>query len=1561
MSSKAKTNAYSAANVDDAALNELNVASHVGIFDDLAPLVSFVQKGFLPKALNNLSYFSSVNNIGQVARISKSLVKVLDTINYVIIDKNLESRLLSSKLALLEEKERISEFYSDLSKNHLKVVYKMFGLRKPDATIGVTRLLIALCEFGDQNVFSEFLDNFDFSHSLLPKIIVPTRDDFDRKILNSNSMRCAVIELWIAICSRCTSTFRKALLTNFKVMNNFWKYLEMERYESLNQIIEFLTKHVLDEKSFKRSSKCQILNENFLYNFRSLFSLVTNENTRSEDDDMEDFTTFKSSFTEFMNVLVSDQARGISYPQNEFGSLLTVNNKEFKINNKLIYTLLTALKPWDSYTQLQYVMVILNNNSELLPPYMNWIVASSGGYHDPSLSSYWIGHTLLYTEILKCPSLPVQFEFVSLAPLSKNAMTDCLSYPNDLVKQLGLQLILLQLTKLSEAENVPQSVIELVASNLPVHASLIPLLTHENKIIKLTSTMIVRKLEQVAPTSSSGAIVSLIGTNLANLNLDDGECDSFELVLLDNYLSIQSNNDLKWWNKSSKGNSFFTSLLKLSSMGALKSKLFHILEKLTKTSLIFHDKRFVESPLLMLIESTSVFKATDLVDEFWNCLDETISRAIKTPYKYLDKSHLEYNDVSIFVVALFEQLQFIPNVKNNKPVMSWLNLFMKNLVIVGEESATIEKVAADNGFELTINLSDIEPKQNIITKFDFAEGVLVFNRLVASRSKGTNLFNLASKLGNFLVSSSLSDPLLYNFVSNPDKWSFFKSLTSSTITENEIIGISLVSEMLQQLQEPLVDSSLNSLVYRSCKLELPKKNQSVLSKMLWILSLEQIQELSSLIYFNELLIVNVFKRIIDLQIEVTPDFSKLMQITSNEMSLILRHFKPPMEQISLVLNNSHFHFLIDNPSSEVIQYLLQSEEIDEDVLYRVAPYSTEIAEKYKPRVIKLALGLLNWSQSMKIFSSYVNFFESNEILDLVLDHVQDKQKLTMTAEFAQFVTKIHYNGKLPESLKLWFHKAMIYITKKFAEASNLSDNFDAFLLAMEDFISSVEHPWKMIPSSVMNTQFEVLLRHKSWPTKAKYLSYANKVIFKAEPKDILSDKLLQIFVNNEDNILTRLPSVEEAESRFQSALLIHTLFKFNVSKSATMTLLNQLLVFYLGSIRSEDLLIKQILKGIEKKIAQSWVNQVTNWDFLEEITQKDLELIGEERLFIKDHSHLVVALNKNFVDNTVNNMRPAPVVPESTKYNDFVDFSLHCTVSTYQETIYDSEFLILVVINNDELVHEDDEGKMVFNLAKLADSGLLGFIVTALSNPSVREVSKIILYGILKYMDALESNFKDKNILKVYVSSILHTMRVGDHTTPLVWYMIGSMASIITNPSHFLYDRVFRYILSTPLFKEYEIPLLNTIMFSLKNDDSLEEDNYYKQATWLVEQLTNGVKTTTDLKALRFKSVVELILNLCNSNYVTNSMKSKVLNLLYAIQGIGKEGLDMLVTKFGALSSLEAFKSSLDTTVFAGVQLSLNVDQVALRFGVLATEQKRVREWTSDDVQHAVKRIHASN
>lgn len=1557
MSSRNKTNAYSASNVNTVVIQELAEVADIGVYGDLTPLVLFVRNNHLIKALSNISYFSSVNDIGQVAKNARNLSKVLEFINYVLYDTNTESPNLTVKLSLLEERERIVEFYADLCTNHLKIIYKFYGMRKPLAVIALTGLLLALVEYKNHSVLTNFQDSFDFNHSTLPKILVPTRDEFEKNIIEEFSMRYAVMELWIAICMHSNSSFKKSLLTNFKVMNNFWKHVEMERYETLSKIIKFLDKHVLCDPSFKRSTKCQILNENFLYNFRNLFALVKNDNERKEDNDMNDFDCFKKDFKNFMNVLVSDQAKGITYPQNEFGSPMVVNKKTFKINNKLIYTLLTALKPWDSHAQLQYCLKILNSNLELVAPYMNWIVTSSGGYHDPSLTSYWIGHTLLYSEILKSPSLPVQSDMISLVPLSKNALTECLSYPSNLVKQLGSQLVLLQLNKVTSVSSPLQLLVASVLSNIPTQASFVPLLIHDNKLIKLTATMIIKKIESLIPTSSSAAVVSTISQNLDRLNLEGAACDSFELVLLDNYLSIQSNNDLKWWNKASNGNSFFTSLLKLSKINFLKTKVYHILEKLTRTTFIFGKNDIIESTLLMLIESVARYMDSASFEKLWNCFDESISRSIKLPYKYLDRSHIQYDDVSVFVVALFEQLNYVPNIREELELMLWLQDFATRLVIVGESQLAIVNLAKDNNFELAINLNQVTLKENIISKYDLAEAIIVLNQSVLTR-KESQIFELFTKVGAFLSSSDLSNNSMIAFISNPQNFTFIKSFSSKSMSGNEALALTLFSELLQQLGQDFSGTKLSEFVFQTCMELLPRKNQMVLSRYFWLLSDDQITTLSSN-FENDHIVSSVFKVICLRGLKIVPDFEKLLKIETPELEYILNYFKTSITDFRLILSYPSLFFLLDEPSSELSQYLLGIEEIPDNVLYRVAPADKAVAEKFKNLVVNLALSLTNWTQSLRIFTKYCDWFERDALLKLCFSYVEDKARLTMTAEFTDYINLYVRTFDIQENdlIKLWLQRAMIYINKKFAESPELSANFDNFLDSIESFITKYDHFRVQIHSSIMNTQFEVLFSHSKWISHEKYLSYSNKVLMKWNVKDINSDKLLQLFVANENNALRKLPGSNDSSLRFQTALLVYVLYNIEGANSHNITLMNQLLSLYLGSSRAEDLLLKNVLISIEGKVAKSWVSNVTNWDFIDELSQREIDLVGEERLIINDKSNLVVALNKSFVTNTVRNMIETPSIPRSHNYDDFLSFFAKSFSGKYLETVYDPEFLILVILNNEELVTEE-EGKMKFILTKIIDSGLLQFIVNCLALAHIRAISKVLLHGILKYINNTEENFKDKNLIKIYVSSILHTLRTSDHTSSLVWYFIGEFANIITNPGHFLYERVSRYVLSTPIILPHEIPLYKNISMSLINEDSIDEDNYYKQVTWLIELLTNGIKSRDDLKLLRFREVVEWALNVSNLPYSSSALKSKVLHFINEVQSLLGEGTDSLVTKFAGFASLEILKRSLDGDKFSATQQALNIDQIALRTGIVAQTLKRVREWSNHRIPHAVKRIH---
>lgn len=1550
MSSKAKGNAYSASHINSDVLKELADISDIGIYGDLEPLVLFVKRNNLIKVIKNISYFGSVNDIGQVARNSKHLANVLGYINYCIHDSEPNSKHSSVKLTLLEERDRIVEFYSELCNNHLKTIFKFFGLRKPLAVISLTGLLVALVEYKNHAVLSTFQDTFDFNHSTLPKILVPTKDEFEKNIINEFSMRFAVMELWLAICANSNSTFRKSLLTNFKVMNIFWKYVEMERYETLLKIIKFLDINVLSETTFKRSTKCQILNENFLYSFKNLFAIVTIENTRKADTDELEFDSFKTSFIDFMNILVSDQGKGITYPLNDYGSPLVVNNKTFKVNNKLIYTLLTALKPWDSPVQLQYCLKIIEANLELVAPYMNWIVTSSGGYHDPSLTSSWIGHSLLYSFILKSPSLPVQTDMISLAPLSKNSLTECLSFPKKLVKQLGLQLILLQLKRV--AMQPSQLLIESVLGNLPTQASFAPLLTDENKLIRLTATVIIKKMEDLSPSFSSSAMVSLIGQKLSDINVDC--CDSFEIVMLDNYLSIQSNNELKWWNKTANGNSFFTSLLKLSKIEFLKPKMFRILERLTRTSFIFGRDNLIESPLLMLVESISNFIGTESFEKVWNCIDESIARSMKTPYKYLDLSHSRYDDISVFVVVLLEQLAFIPDIKFSTNITKWIQDFMLKLIVIGESQRAIDTLTKEKGFDCVFDLDTVSIQDRIMSKFEFAEAVVAFNQSL-QKVQEEQIFETISKMGTYLLTSVSSIESLFTTIGNPNTFSCFNRITLEGISANDALALSLLSELFQLLGQDFSDSGLNSFIFKHCKETIPKENQQVLSKFLWLLSDDQIAQLASF-FDNEVLIVNVFKVICERNIDIVPNFEQLSKIQSRDLKFILEHFKDSITDAAIIVSNPGFFFLLDKPTPRVSEYILNLEEIPDEVLYRIAPSDTAVAQKYKDLVVRLAISMRDFVHSLKIFSKYTEWFDRSTVLKSTFNYIDNNPKLAMTAEFTHFITLYIETFEVidVESIKSWLQRAMIYVTKRFAESQELSSKFDYFLTSLQVLFTRLSQMKNWFSLDLLNTQFEVLLGHPNWVHQEQYLAYANQVLMNIDSKGINSDKLLQIFVTNEHNALRSLPSSNNHQIRFQSALLI---YGFCNSPPTSLSVTTQLLELYQGTTRAEDLLIKDVLIRIEATTGKSWVANVTNWDFVDELSQKDIDLVGEDRLIIKDKSNLIVALNKGFITNTVSNLQPNPRIPKAANYARFLEYSSSCFSGEYQESRYDPEFLILVILNNNELV-EEVEGNVKFHLSKIFDSGLMQFIVSCICIERIRDISKVILYGMLKYINSCGENLKDGNIIKIYVSTILHTLRTSDHKSPIVWYFIGEFANIITNPGHFLYDRVTRYVLSTPVIKRYEIPLYHTINAGLITDESIGEHDYYKQATWLIELLTNGIVSTEDLKILRYRGVVEWALGLSNLSYTPGLLKSKVLCFINAVQSFEGEGTDLLVTKFAGFLSLELLKRSLEGTDLATKHQELNIDQIALRIGIVAKNQKRVCEWTEVGVMGAVKRIH---
>lgn len=1491
---KDKVSTYSTSNIDSGLLDKFqNIESD-------SDIISFIQNQSLIKLLNNWSYFLTVNDHKQFISISKKLNRITNRINQIIhydstIKKDGDDTNninLSDQLKLLELKPQINDFYKDLINNHIKTINKTFYNFSRGNLINPSLIFLQdFINYNNHSLINEFINNFDTNSSNFIKISSTTN-----KIIRTN-----FIKFWILLLSNVSSFIRKDLLMNYKIMNNFWKFIDEDNFEIWIMVCDFINDKIINDSNFKKSTKCKILNENFLFKFIQILSKIDNPLFNS---------TVKDKYHSLINLLVTDFTNGLVYIQQiDNGVPITINNKIFKINNKIIYTLLTFLKPWEFNNHCQFVITILNSNQELIGPYMNWIVSNGGGYHDPSLTSWWIGHTYLYNQILNL-SLNSKnnedFESILLAPLSKSSIIKCLELKKKLINQLILQIIYLQLNKLNNSSS--SIIISIVLNHLPSLNLILPFLNDENKIIKLTAIMIINKLENLKPSLST-QLSKLIENNINKVDL----VNKFDLILLDNYISIQSNNDeFKWYNKQGS-NSFFTNLIKLSKINLLNLKIFNILIKLVKNLLIFNTTNLIESPILPLCQLPPPN------DDIAKLLDETIARSIKFPYKYLDKSHDCYQDLSLFVIVLFEQFKFIEQSQENK---SWLIDFCKQLIIIGEPELPILELL---GEQKNLSFDDLPSNFLPINKFQFGQLLKQLTKF----NKNDDIIDIFTKLGNYIM----SDNSLHHFITTKNFWGkFFDNFESN---DSKILIIHLLNELFQQIDSIKSNSNdFNQFIYNNLQ---STDTNEIYSKFCWVLSNNQLIEVSS--NFNNQSLNQIYQEILDRKIIIKqPNFEKLINLPNFEKILI--HFKIPLDLIKHDLVK--YNYLLKNVNEDELIQLNNTD--SDDILYLLGSTSVKYLELNHDLIIPIALSLKDFEKSLKIFNNGLKYFDVNQLQTILFNYINNdgvnNLKHSFNPEFIKLLLKLSSSIQINE----WVFKSMLYITKKFAESTNLSSNFNNFLIEFDN-LNIFQYK---IPMSIINTQLEVILSSKNWINESIYLKHVSSLI---NSKSIQYEKLIQIFINNEHNALNKLPNLNNESSRFESGLIIHKLFNLNITKNSSEILLENLLLFYLGSTRKEDYLIKSILVSIEDNISKTWINKITNWDFQDELSSNDIELVGQEKLFIKDKSNFIISINKNFIMNSIKHFNS----PSSYDYND---------------TIYDSEFLLMIIINNEEFLSEvvdetDNNNKIKFNLKKLIDSNLLQFLIVNLSNANeyITNIVKVIIQGLLKSIN--DQDFKDKNIFQVYLCNIINTLRNPqyNHNNLIIWYNYSNIISILNNPGHFLYEKVFRYVLSNPIINE--IPLYKDIINPSLEDESSGtiNDQYYRQVNWLVDSLIDGAKTEKDLNIIKSKKIIEWIMNLYNSLYVPDNIKQNILRFIYTIQFINN-GSDLLITRFSILSDLEMIKDSLikqDLISIHDEQLSLNIDQIMIRFGLILQNNKRIADWTAGDLTNVIKRIHTDS
>ncbi|GME73372.1 unnamed protein product [Ambrosiozyma monospora] len=628
--------------------------------------------------------------------------------------------------------------------------------------------------------------------------------------------------------------------------------------------------------------------------------------------------------------------------------------------------------------------------------------------------------------------------------------------------------------------------------------------------------------------------------------------------------------------------------------------------------------------------------------------------------------------------------------------------------------------------------------------------------------------------------------------------------------------------------------------------------------------------------------------------------------------------------------------------------------------------------------------------------------EVSAIIEKLLQNntFSNNANLVFSSEFVDLLV----TSPVESSLKTWYYRGVLYITKMYAEHEVISSDFFKFLDSLKEIV--LHYPiWKYVPKAILNSQLEVVLS-SNWVSDETSLKYINWVLLSGSKNVVEFDKHIQIFINNKHNLLY---SETPSKGKTYSAMLLHRLITFNSSKVCNWDLQSKILKVYNGTLSADDLIIKDILLEFENAIGQSWADHITSWEFQDQI------IPGETSQFISavpDSLGLNITLSKPRLDYSVKHCLGASEsfkLPElshninssTENWNSFESFIKHNSVALNDlGPIYDNEFLLLLILCNNELF-KFSHNEVDVDVKKLIDSGLMQFIVSNLANcdPAVVQISKRILYTCLlslesqikQYNDfktAKEkgekqqtnetlvnpnhiSAFKDRLAFKVFLAGILGYLEDPEsQIQPVQLLFLAHLVPILNNPGHFLYEKTFRYILGGSKIRS-EIPLYKSVCLNFTTDPHLKSEtdqpDFYKQLHWFASTLSKSLTSSNDLKLLNRGGILENLMNLVSSPFVSESLLSELLNIMSKVIQL-PNGSDLLIRSYGLLSFLELAKNRLAGSRSTNVtKYSTNANAVLLKIQSLIASSaissscngsdKRAREWCDDELERNVKRV----
>ena len=224
---------------------------------------------------------------------------------------------------------------------------------------------------------------------------------------------------------------------------------------------------------------------------------------------------------------------------------------------------------------------------------------------------------------------------------------------------------------------------------------------------------------------------------------------------------------------------------------------------------------------------------------------------------------------------------------------------------------------------------------------------------------------------------------------------------------------------------------------------------------------------------------------------------------------------------------------------------------------------------------------------------------------------------------------------------------------------------------------------------------------------------------------------------------------------------------------------------------------------------------------------------------------------------------------------------------------YDPQFLLplllLLLTNTPEL-----------DLRVLVESNVLSYIVMSLGvrDPGVRELGYRCLGTYRGLLD--EARFRERLQVVAMLDSLKNAISEDcQHISPLICSFVSKAVLLAIHPGDVpMYTIVNKFVLRRPALDLEDVPLF----YQLFNSSS----QYYRvERLWILRLLALGVQDQTDVKIMRRRRVLDLVMNLYDSTVSDVKCRQMIVDLLETtIRLPGNVGVEMMTNR-GMLAWLQ--------------------------------------------------------